>query len=132
GGITNEGEIHLENRSHLFKQPGPPLFNSNQALFIDGIDGDIYPRAISGREESAIQGTFDKFYVWNILYDLTRQLVMADGEFSFDYFWLTSKFTYEEMKNWASYHFESVYGLSPDDFEIVAKNLPNPRVNADC
>lgn len=103
------------------------IFTSNQALFIDGVDGDIYPRHMSGKEESSIQETFNKFYTWNILYDLTRQWVMSDGEFDFDYFWLTSKHTPEELKDWASNHFKALYGLVPDDFEIINK-LPNNRI----
>lgn len=95
------------------------LFSSHQALFTDRSDGDIYPIIIPGKDEKNVLNTFNKFYSWNILYDLTRQWVMGSGEFSFDYFWLTSKHSHEELKQWACYHFKSVFGVNPDDFEII-------------
>ena len=37
----------------------------------------------------------------------------------FDYRWLSSTGTPEVMKNFADFHFEKVYGMHPDKFEIL-------------
>jgi hypothetical protein len=95
------------------------LFSSNQALFSDKADGDIYPTKIPGKEETLVMSAFNRFYSWNVVYDLTRQWVMDSGNFTFDYYWLTSKHDQDELKKWASDHFKFVFGVSPDEFEIV-------------
>lgn len=95
------------------------LFNEHQALFVDGLDADIYPRVLPNKTESATSETMNKFYTWVTLYDLTKQLIIDEGDFEYDYLWLTSKFSNQELEKWAKDIFKRIYGCSPDDFEII-------------
>lgn len=95
------------------------LFEKHSALFIDQADGDIYPRLVSGKSNDAIQATFLAFYSWVAMYDLSRQWIMEDGPFRYNFLWLTSKHPEAEIKQWATKQFEGAYGVSPDSFEIL-------------
>ncbi|NVK43050.1 MAG: hypothetical protein HWE39_17535 [Oceanospirillaceae bacterium] len=96
------------------------LFNEHEALFIDKSDGDIYPRVFAGKDEGNVQKAFDTFYSWVVTYDLCRQWIISDGDFSYDYWWLTSKYSMSELEEWASKHFELSYGISPQKFSVIA------------
>ena len=82
-------------------------------------DGDVYPRTLRDRSDEAIQTTFDDFYSWVALYQLTRQWLVADAGFDFDFLWLTSKYNQSEIEEWASRVFVQVYGVSPSFFRVV-------------
>jgi len=56
------------------------------------------------------------FYCANVVYDMVRQWMVADGPFNYDYSWLTQKYTAQTIKPWADAHFKSVFGVSPDAF----------------
>lgn len=99
-------------------EKGMNLFLKHQALFSDKADGDIYPRRFPDKDEAKIQKTFDIFYIWVAIYDLCRQWIVGDGEFEYDYFWMSSKHTMKELESWARHHFKLVYGVDPADFEI--------------
>ncbi len=94
------------------------LFLEHQSLFSDKADGDIYPRSFPDKEEKIVQKTFDSFYSWNTSYDLCRQWIVDEGPFNYDYFWLTSKHSMEELSQWAKRNFEAAYKVNPDEFEI--------------
>jgi len=95
------------------------LFLEHQSLFVDKADGDIYPRKFPDKDESSVQIAFDTFYAWVITYDLCRQWIVGEGEFSYDYFWLTSKHSMDELKEWSTNHFKMAYGVDTKDFEIL-------------
>lgn len=96
------------------------LFDSHSAPFIDKAeDGGIYPRLITAKSEAVIQATFETFYAVNVTYDMTRQWIAKTGPFEYDYRWLSSSGTPTDMKNFADCHFEQVYGVHPDTFEIL-------------
>lgn len=95
------------------------LFTEHEALFKDKADGDIYPRVFLGKNEASVQKAFNTFYSWVATYDLCRQWIITDGDFSYDYWWLTSKFSMDDLETWASNHFESVFGLKPQQFRVV-------------
>lgn len=95
------------------------LFNSHGALFVDQEDGDIYPNLLSGKDKDNIQTTFNNFYTWNILFDLTKQWTIADGPFVFDYEWMTSKHTSGELREWATIHFSHLFHVNINDFSIL-------------
>jgi hypothetical protein len=82
-------------------------------------DGGIYPRLITGKSEAVIQATFDNFYAANVSYDMTRQWIAKPGQFEYDYRWLSSSATQTDMKNFADRHFEHIYGVHPDTFELL-------------
>jgi hypothetical protein len=96
------------------------LFDHHSAPFMDKAeDGGIYPRLIAGKSEEVIQTTFDNFYAANVSYDVTRQWIAKAGPFEYDYRWLSSLATQTDMKNFADRHFEQIYGVHPDAFEIL-------------
>jgi hypothetical protein len=99
---------------------GAAMFERQSAPFVDKPgDGGIYPRLISGRDESVIQSTFNSFYSMNVTYDLTRQWIAQPGRFEYDYRWLSSSASPEVMKDFADRHFKQVYGVHPNEFEIL-------------
>jgi hypothetical protein len=69
--------------------------------------------------EEAVYRTFQTFYDFNVTYDMTRQWIAMPGPFVYDYRWLSSTASHEAIKSFADEHFEHVYGVEPDSFEIV-------------
>lgn len=110
-GVYSAGEKATEESLRLFLE--------HQSLFSDKADGDIYPRNFPGKDEVNVQKTFDIFYTWVATYDLCRQWIVGEGEFDYDYFWLSSKHSMSELESWARHHFQLVYGVDPKDFEVV-------------
>lgn len=107
-----------------YRQPLAPetvvsLFSEHQALFLDRADRDVYPRLVPGKDEATLQHLLDEFYVWVSMYEMTRQWLIEDGPFEYDYFWLTSKFTSSEIKAWADNNFKVGTGVHPDVFSIL-------------
>ncbi|MBS1633851.1 MAG: hypothetical protein JST10_14910 [Bacteroidetes bacterium] len=95
------------------------LFEKHKALFIDDVNGDIHHAAIDNCSVEQLDETLNEFYSWNCMYDMTRQWIIKDGPFNFDYGWLSSKYTNTDMENWASTHFEKTFGVKPGDFKII-------------
>ena len=107
-----------------YRQPLSPetvvlLFSEHQALFLDRADRDVYPRLVPGKDEMTLQHLLDEFYVWVSMYEMTRQWLVEDGPFEYDYLWLTSKFTSSEIKAWADNNFQIGTGVHPDVFSIL-------------
>jgi hypothetical protein len=50
---------------------------------------------------------------------LTRQWLVEDGSFAYDYGWLTSKFSTAELKDWADDVFKASTGVHPDAFSVL-------------
>jgi len=96
------------------------LFGRHEAPFMDRAeDGGIYPRLMPGNDERKIQDAFENFYAVNVAYDLTRQWIAQPGPFEYDYRWLSSAGAETDMKNFGARHFEKIYGVHPDDIEIL-------------
>ncbi len=108
-----------ERKGGIGLEQAKELFETHSALFADKADGNIYPRIFSDKDERAILKTFNTFYSWNAIYELTRQWIVQDGNFDFNFFWLTSKYSQSEITEWISNHFENVYGVSPASFKIL-------------
>lgn len=96
------------------------MFEYHSAPFLDKADdGGIYPRLMKGKSEAAVQSTFNNFYAENVSYDMTRQWVAMQGPFEYDYRWLSSTATQAEMIDFVDRHFEHLYGVHPNVFEIL-------------
>jgi hypothetical protein len=95
------------------------LFGEHAALFLNRPDLDVYPRAAPGKDEAILQHLLDEFYAWVSVYEMTRQWLVENGPFEYDYNWLTSKFPSSEMKEWADRHFKTSTGVHPDAFTIL-------------
>lgn len=95
------------------------LFSEHEALFLDRADKDVYPRLVPGKDEKTLQRLLDEFYSWVSMYEMTRQWLVEDGPFDYDYGWLTSKFTNSEIKDWADNTFKVGTGVHPDTFSVL-------------
>lgn len=96
------------------------LFEKHSALFADkpGNNG-VFPRLQPDKDETLVQSTFQTFFSSVSTYDLTRQWITESGPFRFQYNWLVEDASQEDMKTFGSRNFESIYGISPDAFEIL-------------
>jgi hypothetical protein len=95
------------------------LFERHAAAFVDkGESGGVYPRLRDGRDRSAIHDAFSSFYAFSVTYDLARQWVAQPGPFAYDYRWLADG-SEADFKAYGGRHFEMVYGVHPDQFEIL-------------
>ena len=84
-----------------------------QDIFIACVDG------LKGFPDAIEAGLLDNFYMWVSMYEMTRQWLVDEGPFEYDYNWLTSKFTSAEIKAWADSGFEKSTGVHPDTFSIL-------------
>jgi hypothetical protein len=66
-----------------------------------------------------VQKTFDTFYATTLTYDLTDQWISRLGPFTYGYDWLSQTAKPEVIKTFADQHFSQVYGVRPDDVEIL-------------
>lgn len=108
-----------DKKSGITPQTALSLFEEHRALFLDKEDGDVYPRTFTNRDEKAVQETFDTFYSWVAVYEITRQWLVGSGDFDYDFSWLTSKYTQSEIEDWVSSRFEDVFGISTKEFKVV-------------
>lgn len=106
-------------RQAIDSESAVSLFSEHEALFLNRPDFDVYPRLVPGREEKTLQRLLDDFYVWVSMYEMTRQWLVDDGPFKYDYKWLTSKFHDDEIKDWADRHFQKSTGVHPNGFAIL-------------
>lgn len=92
------------------------------SLFSDrGDKTGIYPRRQPGCNPDAVHRTFERFYSGVVLYDLTRQWLLADGPFICNFEWLTeSAHSQADADAWASSLFRQVYGVGLTEFEIIS------------
>ena len=90
------------------------------SLFSDrGDKRGVYPRRWPNRSEEAVMDTFQRFYSAMALYDLTRQWILKDGPFTYNFEWLSDKLDAFAAEAWGSDSFQKIYGVSLKDFEIV-------------
>jgi len=95
------------------------LFNRHQALFIDNIDGDIYPIIFEAYKDENIMDTFNQFFACNATYDMVRKWIIEEGNFTYNYEWLTTKYSKDETKLWVCNNFKSVFNIHPDEITII-------------
>jgi len=95
------------------------LFEKHKALFIDDISGNIYNSTNPNITAAQADETLNQFFSWNSIYSMVRQWIIADGPFTFDLEWLSTKYSKEDMINWASNNFENSFGVRPEKFEIL-------------
>lgn len=94
------------------------LFNKHKAPFIDSTDNEIKPIIFEHANEDQILETFNRFYQFHIMYDLVMRWVYEEGEFKYDYKWLSNK-SYDELTPVVKNGFEKIFGISPDDLKIL-------------
>ena len=105
-------------------EEGMALFNRHQALFVDKEDDDgVFPRLQPGRDESLVQAMFDSFYATNVVYDMADQWITKPGPFEYDFSWLSSSSSKEQMKEFADRQFVQAFGVHPVEVEIIEDRL---------
>jgi hypothetical protein len=97
------------------------LWLRHLSLFSDrGDKPGVYPRKWPDRDEGAVKRMFERFYGTMALYDLTRQWILKDGPFVFDFEWLLENYSQEHVEAWGNDTFKQIYGVNLKDFEILA------------
>jgi hypothetical protein len=103
-----------------FGEHSEGLFLRHLSLYSDRADDDgIFPRRLPGKDEGGLVNTLSVFYANIVVYDLTKQWILNDGPFVYDYAWLSQARSKEEIAEWAKDLFKRWYGVHPDDFEIL-------------
>jgi hypothetical protein len=103
-------------------EDGMAIWLRHLSLFSDrGDKPGIYPRSQPGCNPDVVHRTFEQFYGWVVLYDLTRQWILTDGPFICNFEWLTEgNHSQAETDAWASDLFKHVYGIGLDEFEVIS------------
>jgi hypothetical protein len=96
------------------------LYERHSALFVDKEDDDgVFPRLHPDKDEALVQKVFDTFYASTVTYDLTDQWISEPGPFRYSYDWLSQTAHNDVLRAFANGNFQHVYGLNPDDVEIL-------------
>lgn len=95
------------------------LWLRNLSLFSDKEHDDgIFIRYFEGKSSANLRNTLNDFFGSNLICDLSRQWVLNDGPFSFNFNWLSESITETEWKEWADYIFEKQYGVKISSIDI--------------
>jgi len=96
------------------------LMERHGALFVDKeFEEGVFPRFRKGIAEEKIRKVFETFYATNVTYDLTNQWIARSGRFTYDFRWLVGAKPILEVKGYADRHFASLFGVQPDDAELM-------------
>ncbi len=88
---------------------------SNLSLYSNRLgDEGVFPRDIPGKDRECVLKTLNVFYAHGIMFDLTKQWILENGKFRFDYRWLKADASEAEFTRSAGNLFESVYGVRPE------------------
>jgi hypothetical protein len=99
---------------------GGELFMRHAARFVDKADDEtIFPTIPAGADEPTVFRTFENFYAHHVVYELTRQWIVAPGPFRYEYRWLQPTGTDAAIKAWTDGNFSKGYGVMPDEFELL-------------
>ncbi|WP_233972933.1 hypothetical protein [Pectobacterium versatile] len=101
------------------------LYIKHQAIFKENINMDIAPSMLPGIDEKTLGNTAGIFYGGVTVYELCRQWILEPGEFKYNLQWLSKTYSREEMEDWLKTNFIGVFGVSPDDFEIITPAQPS-------
>lgn len=78
------------------------------SLFSDRGDRQgVYPRRWPNRSEAAVMKTFNQFFGTMALYDLTRQWILTDGPFVFDFEWLSATYDGDSRQDMGRRHLQA-------------------------
>lgn len=96
------------------------LFLRHLSLFTDKEDSDaVFPRLMPDKDYEGLMEMFNTFFVNNMLYDITRQWVIHDGPFQYDFEWLSQEYKTTEVEESVMNNLAKIYGFKPDDMEII-------------
>lgn len=101
------------------------LYLKHQAIFKENINMDIAPSMLPGIDEKTLEDTAGFFYGGVTVYELCQQWILEPGEFKYNLKWLSNTYSREDMEAWLKNNFIDVFGVSPDDFEIISPVQPS-------
>lgn len=104
---------------HLNYQDFNVLYVKHQALFKENKDMDISPAILPGIDDETLRNTAGSFYTMLTILELCRQWVFCEGEFTYDFEWVSKKDDKEKVKQNVIEVFHQIFGVSPEGFEIV-------------
>lgn len=110
-GAYLEGERRTSNTDRLYKK--------HQAIFKENENMDIAPSMLPGIDDATLEDTSGRFYSTLTVYELCRQWALDEGKFNYNLPWISEKYSKEEANDWVKNNFINVFGVSPDDFEII-------------
>jgi hypothetical protein len=95
------------------------LWLRNLSLFSDQeFDDGIFIRQKPGVSNDDLKNTLNGFFANVIMSNLTRQWVLNDGDFTFDFGWLSHNHDANYWKNLAEDGFKWLYGVSVSDIKV--------------
>lgn len=93
-----------------------PLWLRNLSLFSDKEDDDgIFIRKRPGAADEDLQNTLNNFFSSIIICDLSRQWVLNEGAFSYNFKWLSQHKDSNHWRNLADEAFARMYGVKTSD-----------------
>lgn len=108
---------HLSNKNSNFDIANS-LYKKHHALFMDDNDGEIKATIFEDKQEEKLLESFNNFYAYNILYDLTLKWVTEDGEFKYDYKWLAGERA-KTFTNTIKENFKKQFGINIDSIKPI-------------
>jgi hypothetical protein len=97
------------------------LFMNHQAMFTDKADDDsIFPVNLPGKSSEALHQTFNDFYLNAMMFDVVKQWIINEGEFKYDFKWLSDKYSPSEYQEKIGGQFEQMFGVNPSAFIILS------------
>jgi hypothetical protein len=110
-GHWKSSELNFDNTKSLWLK--------HLSLFSDREDnGGIFIRRFPGKDSKDLSQTLDTFFGYNLIYDLSRQWVLKDGDFVFDFGWLATTNDKDQWKKWAGDVFSKQYGVTLSDINV--------------
>ncbi len=92
------------------------LWSRNLSIFTDSeCEDGIFIRKFPGKNEDNLANTLNNFFGNNLIYNLSRQWVLRDDDFSYDFRWLSDTVGQDEWKEFGNKAFEKLYGVSIDN-----------------
>lgn len=95
------------------------LFMKHGAIFRDDENRDVVATLFQDKPVENIQATLNKYFRWIIIYEYTRQWVVNRGDFSHDFFWITSQHSLQDLANFAKEAFLEAFGIAPESIEVA-------------
>ncbi len=97
------------------------LFEKHSALFVDKEHDDgVFARLQPGRDEATVMATFNEFYHYTMVYDLTNQWISENGAFKYDFHWLQPNASENELKIFLKQQFNTAFGIDIETVEVLS------------
>lgn len=94
------------------------IFHRHQVLFQVAPDNEVKPTVFKHLDKDNTIETFNMFYRDNMFDDLILKWIYEEGEFQFDYGWLTKKHDDERKKSLKEY-FKFIFDFSIDNIKPI-------------